>query len=72
MIRVIPFFSTFLRDKNCMKEIEAYINENGITKNDIIQLLRSDDNGYIILVYEDNKPYIPETESTESESSSPQ
>ncbi len=55
-----------------MKEIEAYINENGITKNDIIQLLRSDDNGYIILVYEDNKPYIPETESTESESSSPQ
>ena len=73
MIRITMFTcSLFETSEGTMARVEKFINENGITKNDIVQFIRDDRLDYTILMYEDNKPYVPETESTESESSSPQ
>ena len=66
MIRLVPFYTLFSSIEKELKLIETYINENGITKNDYIQLVRNDSAGFYVLVYEDNKPYIPETETKES------
>ena len=66
MIRLVPFYNPLSLIEKELKLIETYINENGITKNDFIQLVRNDRLGCYVLVYEDNKPYIPETETKES------
>ena len=72
MIRVAHIYLPHLSDDKNAKYLEDYINKHGITKNDIVQFIANDSVSTIFLVYEDSKPYIPETESTESESSSPQ
>ena len=66
MIRLVPFNMLFSSTEKGLKQIETYINENEITKNDFIQLVRNQNSGNYVLIYEDNKPYIPETEPAES------
>ena len=72
MIRVSYIYLPHVSDEKNAKYLENYINENGITKNDIVQFVANHSASTIFLVYEDNKPYVPETEPTESESSSSQ